>query len=97
MEPPEATAHIWEWYLALSAGLGDMGGFHTEILAFAFLTDARPDAWEVSMLRMIYRVHMAASEKKRQGKGGAQASVEVEARDGAGVAGLLRGMGAKKG
>ncbi|WP_309086388.1 hypothetical protein [Chelativorans sp.] len=94
LQPPEATAHVWDWYCDLSVSFGGMGGtnFHSEIEAFARLTGAEPSPWEVDMLRALFRVHMAALDKRS--KQGPQRPT-AEASDGAGVKGLLRGMGAK--
>lgn len=63
-----------------------------EIEAYSRLTGAEPDAWEVSMLRALYRLHMAAADK--QSKSGPPKPT-VEATDGAGIKGLMRGMGAR--
>jgi hypothetical protein len=72
-----------------------MGGtpFHMEIEAYSRLTGAEPDAWEVSMLRALYRLDMAAANKRSKS---GPVNPTVEATDGAGIKGLMRGMGAKK-
>lgn len=71
-----------------------MGGapFHLEIEAYSRLTGAEPDAWEVSMLRALYRLNMRVLDKKAKNP----PKPTTDAKDGAGVAGLMRGMGAKK-
>jgi hypothetical protein len=75
-----------------------MGGiaFHGEIEAFARLTGAEPDPFEVDMLRMLYRVQMASIDKKSKTSPKDQPKAEVAVSDGAGVVGFMRGLGAKK-
>lgn len=72
-----------------------MGGtpFHMEIEAYSRLSGAEPDAWEISMLRALYRLNMAAADKRSKSS---PAKSTVEVADGAGIKGLMRGMGAKK-
>jgi hypothetical protein len=72
-----------------------MGGtpFHMEIEAYSRLSGAEPDYWEVSMLRALYRLNMAAADKRPK-TGPSTPTVEVA--DGAGIKGLMRGMGAKR-
>lgn len=74
-----------------------MGGtnFHTEIANYCALTGAEPTPWDVSMLRAVFRIHMASLTKK-SGPGEGAATVDVDVADGAAVSGLLRGMGAKR-
>lgn len=76
-----------------------MGGvpFHGEIEAFARLSGADPEPWEVDMLRALYRLHMASIDKKSKAGAKDRPKSEIEVSDGAGVAGFMRGMGAKSG
>lgn len=75
-----------------------MGGvaFHGEIESFSRLTGAEPDPFEVDMLRTLYRVQMASLDKKSKASPKDHPKSEVAASDGAGVAGFMRGLGAKK-
>lgn len=72
-----------------------MGGtpFHTEIEAYSRLTGAEPDAWEVSMLRLLLCLRADAADKKSKA---GKSAPKNEASDGVGVASLMRGLGAKK-
>jgi hypothetical protein len=97
---PEELEHVWDWYLQLNVSFGGVAApaFHVEVEAFARLAgvdDIEP--WEVDLLRRLYRIHAYVIDKKsKPGAGKDSLSNVTDARDGPGVAGLMRGLGAKK-
>lgn len=69
-ELPHEAAHVWRWFAELHAtrGHGQWGALpisHTEIAAWAALTDARPTVFEVRAIRAIDDAFLTpAAEKK---------------------------------
>lgn len=68
-----------------------------EIDAFSRGMDIDIDPWERSVIRRLDVAVLAVSDKKSKSGPTKQAKMEVEAKDGQGVASLLRGFGKKKG
>lgn len=68
-----------------------MGGthFYSEIAAYCELMHLTMDPWDIVMLRRLYRLNIKVLEKPR-------GTPMTEASDGGAVAGLMRGLGAKK-
>jgi hypothetical protein len=76
-----------------------MGGtaFYSELEAYQRVTGAEIDPWEASVLRSLYGVQIMGEAKRQKAPSGGTAKFEVTADDGAGVKGLMRGFGARKG
>lgn len=65
---PDAAAHLWKWFWQLSEARPD--GFSSagpltfgEIAAWAGLTGAAPQPWEVEALKAMDRVYLASVAK----------------------------------
>lgn len=71
-ELPDLGAYLWAWFVELSAarsgnGFGENPIGYTEIAAWAALTGRDLTPWEVSVLRRLDAVTLAAwAEKSKQ-------------------------------
>lgn len=67
--PPSDAAHIWEWFWELNPGrpmgaMGDPGALtYSEIDAWARLTLAAPEAWEIAAIRAMDAAFVSAFGK----------------------------------
>lgn len=66
---PDALLYLWEWFYELSNGrqygeFGPMPLSFTEIKAWADLSKAEPDAWEVKVIKQLDRLFLTEALKK---------------------------------
>ncbi|MAO65046.1 MAG: hypothetical protein CL666_08600 [Balneola sp.] len=61
---PGIVAHVWEWFLDLSAGRGQGGISYTEIKSWMELTGNRPTPFEI---RLIKRIDIAYLKRNNSG------------------------------
>jgi hypothetical protein len=71
--PPDETAHLWEWFCELCSARGS-NGFgpnplaYSEIAAWAALTGANPDPFDVAVLKRLDSAFLASAAKSAKSK-----------------------------
>ena len=70
-ELPRLGAHIWDWFIELhqargGGGMGPSPITYGDIVHWSYLTRAKPEPWEVKVLRLIDGAFMQSAAENKE-------------------------------